>query len=52
MFDGAYGTSKHLYNCLKECDCLKDQKEGDILYGSSKEDEIPIYKTFMNTPII
>ena len=52
MFDGAYGTSKHLYNCLKECDCLNDQKEGDILYGSSKEDEIPIYKTFMNTPII
>lgn len=52
MFDGAYGTSKHLYNCLKECDCLNDQKEGDILYGSSKEDEIPIYKTFMNTPIV
>ena len=52
MFDGAYGTSKHLYNCLKECDCLNDQKEGDILYGSSKEDEIPIYKTFMNTSII
>ena len=52
MFDGAYGTSKHLYNCLKECDCLNDQEEGDILYGSSKEDEIPIYKTFMNTPII
>ena len=52
MFDGAYGTSKHLYNCLKECDCLNDQEEGDILYGSSKEDEIPIYKTFMNTPIV
>ena len=52
MFDGAYGTSKHLYNCLKECECLNDQKEGDILYGSSKEDEIPIYKIFMNTPIV
>ena len=52
MFDGAYGTGKHLYNCLKECDCLNDQEEGDIFYGSSKEDEIPIYKTFMNTPIV
>ena len=35
---------KHLYNCLKEWDYLNDQEEGDILYGSSKEDEIPIYK--------
>lgn len=52
MFDGAYGTSKHLYNCLKEKDCLNEQKQGTIIYDSSLNDEIPIYKKFMSTPII
>lgn len=52
MFDGAYGTSKHLYNCLKEKNCLNEQEHGDIIYDSSLSDEIPIYKKFMNTPIL
>lgn len=52
MFDGAYGTSKHLHNCLKEKNCLNEQEHGDIIYDSSFNDEIPIYKKFMNTPIL
>lgn len=51
MFDGAYGTSKHLRHCLQEKNCLNNQEEGKILYDSSKVEEIPLYQSFMNTPI-